>query len=273
MVLLYGMSGDTEGTELKALFRIDWEGQCGVNRQYMYDSFARHDNDFGSHVFLPYLFALFIGPFPSIVLAYLYESSAALERIYDMRVLHSRNSYTGIIDGLLQDPLAAFIGAFALSIHASVLQDRVSIRNGMLNAYGVQWSWDAAWNNAAFLAFTFVPLCVGHNLYEPFGATMTEVPWRVWTMCLSFILPLLHALYIAFWRKTAKDARDAYICLGLTFACILVASILSYNGFRQNWPDPAQSTCFWILIMFLIEFPIIWLLRRSASGWHYFTLT
>ena len=235
--------------------------RCNVTTHDMRNAFGLHDNDLGSHIFVPYVLSLFIGPWPSIVLAYLFESMAVLEEAYDTRIIGS--VFTGPVDGLLQDPLAGIIGAMVLTWHAYVFGGRRKIRDAFLAPYKLGWTRDHVRANAAFLFFTVLPIAMGHNVYEWMGADRDKAPLRVWTMCLNWIVPLAHALYVGSTRT------DGFTCIGMTYVLLFLASLASYVGAREDAADPLQSTYFWALLILEIDNWVLWYRKRTG---HKFTL-
>jgi len=249
---------DTDDTEAALIAGTNWTS-CGLTRQAMKDSFGLHDNDLASHVFLPYFLSMLIGPWPSIVLAYLYESTATLEKIYDVRVLHPSDSFTGMVDGMLQDPAAAFIGAFTLVCHAYLFGGLKKVRRDFLAPYGLGWGREHRRANAAFLVFTLLPLFQFHKL----GMDDEEWPFRVWTMCLNWVVPLAHATYVG------STSTDGFTCIGMTYLILLMASLASYIGAKEDAGDPLQSTFFWICLVLDLDGLVLWYRKRKG---HKFTL-
>lgn len=233
---------DTEDTELFAIQNTNWTA-CGLNKEAMHSAFALHDNDYGSHVYLPYLASLIIGPFGGFALSIMYESSAILEKIYGVKVLHSSASFTGIVDGLLQDPLAGFVGAALVIVHVSIHgRTIVSIRDEWASGYG-NVGFKLNMDSLGFAVFFILPLAVGHNFGEWVGLSVTSGILHVWTMMLSGIVPVIYT-----WLRGALHTLGNGLLLE-TWAVVACAQVISYIGLKTEAPDPVQSTPFWTLLL------------------------
>jgi hypothetical protein len=251
---------DTEDTE-KASVAINWTA-CGLTKRDMYNSFALHDNDYGSHVFNPYVVAVLLGPFLSFSLSIAYESTSVTEHIYGVGIFHSSSSYTGIVDGLLQDPIAGFIGVLALIIHAHIHRRTIAgIRKEFLGAYG-QVGVYFNWETLGFIVFTVTPLLIGHNVYEWMGFTTSSGALHLWAMSFSVIVPVLYALCVC---KTPVYHTLGFRLMAEVWAVILAGQSLSYIGLNYTWPDPLQSTPFWTAVTLSLHMAVMFYNNRLGK--------
>lgn len=246
---------DTEDTE-STLQNIRWE-DCGMTKEHMYNSFALHDNDYGSHVFLPYFAALLVGPFAAFSLSVGFEACAVIEKIYNVRLMNS--SYTGVIDGMLQDPIAGFIGVMVLIIQAYLMKKSIhEIRLEFIQHYGTV-GLHLNWDTLGFIVFTVVPLGVGHNVYEWMGFSTRSGVLHIWTMTFSFIVPLIQAVYVG------SHNTLGFALLSETYGCIFCAHWASWIGYKNGFPDPFQSTSFWTLVACSLHVLVILYSRRTSD--------
>ena len=246
---------DTEHTEYVLVHNIPWD-KCGVTKSEVYNAFALHDNDYGSHVYLPYVISWLLSPFWGFVAAVAYESTGILEKIYGYRMFHSTSSWTGPVDGMLQDPVAGFIGAALMIIQSKHCSWSVhELRRDYFQRYGVSRLFST--QTFAYILLSCAPLAVGHNFIEWMGYSVHDGAFRVWTMIFSFIVPALHAWY--------KDALTTIIfqLLAQTFALTLAGQCISYACSYYGAPDPCQSTVFWLLILFALS--LCWLYSKPCK--------
>lgn len=254
------MAVDTEITELRY---IDYAKNCGVNKQGLHDSFALHDNDLGSHVLLPFLIAISWNEWIAIILAYLYESMAVFEKTLGFRFIHSTSSYTGIVDGLLQDPAAAYLAVFFLYIFCLIANPQKGsfynpikkFRTDLIKKYTFEGetNWIPKSGLFRFILFSWIPSSLFHNLLsDVFGVSVSTGPLHIWTMTFSWLPVFIHAWYVNAFKN------EAFLIISFTWVFIFIACLISYLCFYSEYGTPSNSTFLWIIVVFFTECPFLY---------------